>query len=204
MNLLTKLFVLATFLGSLFAIDSKEPIKTPDWFNNPPQEYTVSVGSTIEKAFIQVLFNYSTTQQDSTFIYSSSVIIDTTAIVGLSNTTQTLLNAHTIGNIEIQGIIKRFVEETGIGVESEYLDNFTQIIKVVFINEEYNMRAVINYNFDETGLGEDSKFIDNISHSYENCNLNDLIENVKTHGYDIKYEIRGDRYFFLLGETNNK
>ena len=66
------------------------------------------------------------------------------------------------------------------------------------------MSAVIEYNVEETGLGEDSEFIDHIRHSYENCNLNDLIENVKTHGYDIKYEIRGTRYFFLLGETKNK
>ena len=100
MNLLIKLFVLATFLGSLSAID-REPIETPDWFYNLPQNYVAAVGSTIEKAFMQVLFDYSTIQQDSTFIYPSSVI-NTTAIVGLSNTTQTLLNAHTIGNIEIQ------------------------------------------------------------------------------------------------------
>jgi len=204
MNLLTKLFMLATFLGSLFAIDRKELLEAPDWFYSPPQNYAASVGWTIEKAFMQVLFDYSTTQQDSRFIYSSSVIIDTTAIVGLSDTTQTLLNAHTIGNIEIQGIIKRFVEETGIGVESEYLDNFTQIIEIVFLDEEYNMSAIMTHNIEETGLGTDSEFTDNISHSYENCNLNDLIENVKTHGYDIKYEIRGTRYFFLLGEAKNK
>ena len=62
----------------------------------------------------------------------------------------------------------------------------------------------MKFIMEETGYGADSKFTDHISHTYENCNLNDLIENVKTHGYDIKYEIRGDRYFFLLGETNNK
>mgnify|MGYP006099107879 CR=1 FL=1 len=58
MNLLIKLFVLATFLGSLSAID-REPIESPDWFNNPPQEYVAATGSTIEKAFLRVIYNYS-------------------------------------------------------------------------------------------------------------------------------------------------
>ena len=58
MNLLTKLFVLATFLGSSSAID-REPIESPDWLNNPPQEYVAATGSTIEKAFLWVIYNYS-------------------------------------------------------------------------------------------------------------------------------------------------
>ena len=67
MHLLTKLFVLATFLGSLSAIDRKEPmfwmqLETPDWFNNPPHNYVAAVGSTIEKAFINVLHDYAQLQ----------------------------------------------------------------------------------------------------------------------------------------------
>ena len=60
MNLLTKLFMLAAFLCSLSAIDRSEPIEPPDWFYSHPQNYVAATGSTIEKAFMQVLFDYST------------------------------------------------------------------------------------------------------------------------------------------------
>ena len=65
MHLLTKLFVLATFLGSLSAIDRSEPIEPPDWFLNLPQNYVAATGSTIEKAFINVLHDYAQLQTAS-------------------------------------------------------------------------------------------------------------------------------------------
>ena len=213
MNLLTKLFVLATFLGSLSAIDRKEPIETPDWFNNPPQNYVAAVGSTIEKAFLNVIHDYS--QQKGFDHYMEKMLLskikqdkelfDKFRASELENYEQILTEFDIpFGIMEVSGYMTKVIEETGYGDESKHIEKFSQSIEVVFINEKYNMRAVIKYNVEETGLGEDSEFIDNISLSYKNCDFNDLIIHLRRLGYDIKYEIRGDRYFFLLGETNNK
>ena len=104
-----------------------------------------------------------------------------------------------IGNINIENLTTRIIEESGLGDESSYSDTFKNTSSLTaIINDESNQAISIQRTIQESGLGNESEYQDHINVSLLNCSIMDLINELKLNGAIIKWDVVDFRYYILL------